>query len=212
MNTASRMESTGISNKIQMSQETSELLIIARKHHWCIPREDKVCAKGKGLLSTFWLQATSGRDGKPNLTSDMFLGTDTNSSVSSFDHLRDNAESNEKKNRIADWTVEVLACLLKEIGSRRKATNFRSDSRWRLYSEPVESATKKNAPVKKNTSVIDEVEEIIMLPEFNAQVARREQMLDASDVLLSQEVFDELRDYVLTIAALYNDNRKWCME
>jgi hypothetical protein len=51
-----------------------------------------------------------------------------------------------------------------------------------------------------------------MLPEFDAQVARREQMLDANDVLLSEEVFDELRDYVLTIAALYNDNRKWCME
>jgi hypothetical protein len=50
------MESTGVPNKVQISQEMAELLITARKEHWCIPREDKVSAKGKGLLSTYWLE------------------------------------------------------------------------------------------------------------------------------------------------------------
>jgi class 3 adenylate cyclase len=40
MNTAARMESTGIRNKIQISQETADLLIIAGKVKWISRRED----------------------------------------------------------------------------------------------------------------------------------------------------------------------------
>jgi hypothetical protein len=197
------MESTGVSNKIQLSQETAELLITAGKQHWCTPREDKVSAKGKGLLCTYWLKPDSGRDTKSNLTSDVSVGTDN---ILDDCVWRDShADSTEKKNRIADWTVEVLACLLKEIAARRKATNVKSDS-WSKAGETIKNAKKKNA------AVLDEVEEIIMLPEFNAEVARREQRRDASGVMLSQDVFDELRDYIETIASLYNDNRKCCMD
>lgn len=48
MNTASRMESTGLRDKIQVSQETAELLFAGGKSRWVTPREDKVAAKGKG--------------------------------------------------------------------------------------------------------------------------------------------------------------------
>jgi len=52
MNTASRMESTGLPNKIQISQETAKILMEQGRHHWLTPRTDKVQAKGKGELST----------------------------------------------------------------------------------------------------------------------------------------------------------------
>jgi class 3 adenylate cyclase len=55
MNTASRMESTGIKNKIQLSQDTASLLEAAGKGHWIVRREDKVVAKGKGELTTYFL-------------------------------------------------------------------------------------------------------------------------------------------------------------
>ena len=55
MNTASRMESTGERDRIQMSQETANLLLAAGKSSWIRPREDKVVAKGKGEMSTYWL-------------------------------------------------------------------------------------------------------------------------------------------------------------
>jgi DNA-binding NarL/FixJ family response regulator len=42
------MESTGIKDRIQISQETADELIAAGKVHWLTPREDKVIAKGKG--------------------------------------------------------------------------------------------------------------------------------------------------------------------
>lgn len=42
------MESTGMPTKIQLSQETTDLLLAAGKGHWVTQREDKVIAKGKG--------------------------------------------------------------------------------------------------------------------------------------------------------------------
>ena len=50
MNTASRMESNGLRNAIQISQETADLLAAAGKGNWFKPREDKIRAKGKVCL------------------------------------------------------------------------------------------------------------------------------------------------------------------
>ena len=55
VNTASRMESTGIPNKIQVSSTTANLLAASGKEHWIKKRHDSVKAKGKGLLQTFWI-------------------------------------------------------------------------------------------------------------------------------------------------------------
>ena len=38
-----------------MSKETAILLIAAGKSSWIVPREDKVVAKGKGEMDTYWL-------------------------------------------------------------------------------------------------------------------------------------------------------------
>jgi class 3 adenylate cyclase len=43
MNTAARMESTGLRDKIQVSQETADLLIAAGKTSWVTQREDGMC-------------------------------------------------------------------------------------------------------------------------------------------------------------------------
>uniref|UniRef100_A0A7S4P6U7 Guanylate cyclase domain-containing protein n=2 Tax=Guillardia theta TaxID=55529 RepID=A0A7S4P6U7_GUITH len=59
VNTASRMESTGAPSRIQVSEQTANLLIQAGVSHWLTPRDTKVQAKGKGELQTFWLTAPS---------------------------------------------------------------------------------------------------------------------------------------------------------
>lgn len=56
INTAARIESTGEPNRVHLSRETAELLEAAGKGDWLIPREKSVSAKGKGELTTFWLQ------------------------------------------------------------------------------------------------------------------------------------------------------------
>mmetsp|Transcript_11750 Transcript_11750/g.21152 ORF Transcript_11750/g.21152 Transcript_11750/m.21152 type:complete len:285 (-) Transcript_11750:682-1536(-) len=71
MNTASRMESTGLANHIQISQDTANLLASADKSHWFKERESKVTAKGKGELTTYFLtmdQFTYDASNNKNLT------------------------------------------------------------------------------------------------------------------------------------------------
>ena len=52
---AARMESTGQKGRIQLSQETADLLVKAGKGSWLEERRDMVEAKGKGTLQTYWL-------------------------------------------------------------------------------------------------------------------------------------------------------------
>jgi hypothetical protein len=56
VNTAARMESTGLKQKIQISQETANRLIDCGKSSWVVPRENTIMVKGKGEMQTYWLQ------------------------------------------------------------------------------------------------------------------------------------------------------------
>lgn len=56
VNTAARMESNGEKGKIQVSEQTADLLKEAGKGSWIQPRKDKIEAKGKGQLQTYWLE------------------------------------------------------------------------------------------------------------------------------------------------------------
>ena len=42
-----------------MSQQTAEELVKLGKESWIVPRKDKITAKGKGQLDTFWLLLSS---------------------------------------------------------------------------------------------------------------------------------------------------------
>jgi hypothetical protein len=69
---AARMESTGSTNKIQVSQKTAELIISGGHSDWVTPRESLVFAKGKGELQTYWLapqNSSSGSQTSGNKTS-----------------------------------------------------------------------------------------------------------------------------------------------
>lgn len=64
VNTASRMESTGIPRMIQVSQATADSLILHGKSGWLSPRQDKVVAKGKGEMQTYFLQINANSSDK----------------------------------------------------------------------------------------------------------------------------------------------------
>ena len=55
VNTASRMESTGIRGQIHCSQATADQLILKGKSDWLKPREEKINPKGKGEMQTYWI-------------------------------------------------------------------------------------------------------------------------------------------------------------
>ena len=50
------MESTGLGGKIQVSEETAELIRRDGKPHWLIKRDTMITAKGKGQLQTYWAE------------------------------------------------------------------------------------------------------------------------------------------------------------
>jgi Adenylate and Guanylate cyclase catalytic domain len=55
------MESTGREHCIHASQETADILAALGKGFWVHPREDKIHAKGKGELQTYWINPKGGR-------------------------------------------------------------------------------------------------------------------------------------------------------
>jgi class 3 adenylate cyclase len=57
VNTAARMESTGLKHKIQLSTATADLITASEdcKDIWVVPRDELVDVKGKGTMKTYWL-------------------------------------------------------------------------------------------------------------------------------------------------------------
>jgi class 3 adenylate cyclase len=81
MNTAARMESNGRPNCIHVSEATADQLILAGKKSWLSTRIDKITAKGKGEMQTYWVD-----DGRKSAVtkgaSSQLVGSNTNSESS----------------------------------------------------------------------------------------------------------------------------------
>jgi hypothetical protein len=197
MNTASRMESTGIPNRVQISQETADLLIAANKKHWIELRKDKIEAKGKGELTTFLLKVSNGGQFSRKASDDNSMSTNSNSVVDGIQFVN-------KNEHIAEWTVEILAGLLKEIEVRRRAMQRKHDTKQVLRRLEYNSTFYDNG-----VTVISEVKEIIELPKFDFAAAERESSIDSSTIVVAEEVLDELHDFVRTVASMYHRNRRY---
>jgi hypothetical protein len=52
------MESSSLPLKILSSQSTASRIVEAGKGHWLTARKDLVNARGKGLVQTYWVDAT----------------------------------------------------------------------------------------------------------------------------------------------------------
>ncbi|KAG7374984.1 PAS domain containing protein [Nitzschia inconspicua] len=198
MNTASRMESNGVPGHIQISQDTADLLRAAGKEHWLKERDVKIAAKGKGELQTYFLQLNSA----PRSSNASSSGTVTSYGEMSEDlNLPDPAEVLERRNRVAEWTVEVMAQQLKTIVGMRMTHEVKQDSQAKM--RELEASSLSQVPESK--TVIDEVAECIKLPDYSAS-NKQTSNFDVSEITLDAEVLEELRSYVQTIASLYNEN------
>ena len=103
MNTASRIETTGQRDKIHLSQETADQLIAADKGHWIKAREDRVQAKGKGELKTYWLDyKMNTKKGRPN-NKKSSLDTSASHTESKPDTNNTLSFLDDKTRRLVDW-------------------------------------------------------------------------------------------------------------
>jgi len=211
MNTTARIETTGASNRIHLSQDTADLVIKAGKGHWLFKREEMVQAKGKGNLQTYWL-------------SDM--GGTTNSVVSDTEELHSEKVVNvgqlqeEHVKRLISWNASTLLKLIQAIVAHREAkkeATKQTESRpWTLSrsinasrslsldkDRIIEEIVETNL-IDMHRSPLDEVKEIISLPAFDQNVAKLEQ--NPEDVEMDAAVVAQLQDYVTCIASMYRDN------
>ena len=157
MNTASRMESNGIPGRIHISQDTADLLTTAGKEKWLTQREDKITAKGKGELTTYFINIES-----RNSDDRSFGSLSRSDTMAMEDELVDVAAEEEKRNRTAEWTVEVLSSVLRTMLSSRKARKVKPDPESTI--EELEQASLSLAG--GNKTVIQEVAAYIILPDY----------------------------------------------
>ena len=203
------MESTGIKKKIQVSQETAELIIAAGKSQWIRARQETVVAKGKGELQTYWLlpkyesapsthtPSESGMSDGSNLDiMDVFNAANADGSS---EHGPDAIEIyNEKIQRLVDYNVDIMTQTLKKIiAQRSKAGGVKSaDAKTKKAISKLEGLLGHVGPC------LEEVVEVIELPKFDAAAY----VEDASNVEIETDVLTELRNYVEIIASMYRNN------
>jgi hypothetical protein len=107
-----------LKGRIQVSSETAALLSGAGKSHWLSLREDRIHAKGKGEMTTFWLQicrkSPSNSIGSPGTEKTSVTG-------SSESHLSTDAmeAATLNRERLVDWVHEImLIYVVKLVKSR----------------------------------------------------------------------------------------------
>jgi Adenylate and Guanylate cyclase catalytic domain len=142
MNTASRMESTGLRNRIQVSQETADYLVAAGKAHWITPRAEMVVAKGKGELKTYWVSIGRRATGLPRENEDSGRTADA--------ELLPESLTQTRAARLVQWHVDLL---MERIGEIVKC---------RASRRPITEAI--CSPVTRTGCALDELQDFIRLP------------------------------------------------
>ena len=131
------LKSLGERNKIQVSQSTADLLVAAGKAHWLKPRIGGVTAKGKGKLSSFWLNPNA-RKGSSTASSETSSTGDQNTLDPTLGP-KEHDEAIVKQGRLVNWMVELLLQHVKKIVSSSLPTGSLSSRirPWHEVSHPL---------------------------------------------------------------------------
>jgi hypothetical protein len=200
MNTASRMESSGKRNHVQLSQATADLLTGAGFSKWILPRSSKIFVKGKGEMQTYWLRARVGKSNwsKPSKTKSVMPRVDesvelTESSDYSGAEDLEGVEGMTKTERLVEWNVEVLSSLLQQIIA----------SRGGVVAD-LKSLSSAEGDIGTGDTVLEECIPIIPLKRFDAGdlIKRRR----PSSIDIGEEAKSQLRNYLAHVASMYQDN------
>lgn len=207
MNTTARLESSSKPGCIQGSKETADLLKLSGKEAWLSPRTDTVFAKGKGELNTFWVSVSGERANSiasvssDNQSNDDMKMFPTNSKRKGGRQL---PGLDERTYRLVDWNVETLLRIMKEIVAHRNAKKSSSKGAKRKSCVIANPAKLSNSAIVAGNTPLEEVREIIALPDFDAKVAKKQQ--NPEDIVIPDNVINELHHLVSVIASLYNKN------
>lgn len=221
MNTCARVETTGCPGRIHISQQTADLLKSAGKESWYQKRPEKVKAKGKGELQTYWLvfkrsdsvsisssvRSESSRDEENFDLNDAEpdLGT---GQVAAKRMLPDGSQEfivptklSRKAERLVAWNVDILSRLLEKIVAGRQSNKAASS-----VERDIAALERELNERKERGTVMDEVKEIIQLPKYDTAVAQKKERRDSSVIKLPANVRAQLKSYVSAVAGTYREN------
>jgi hypothetical protein len=178
--------------------------------HWIRKREDKIVAKGKGELVTYWLVIKSNSSGCQSSRSSE---SGTGSSQQNWEEDDPQGIRNEgptvsrrqsiklvieKTERLIDWNADILCRLLQQIMvCRGGSTLLTADT------EVCDFDSVDEIVLQGTTNPFDEVKEIIALPPLN----QFKKIQNTEDIHVPKIVVEQLRNYVSRIAAMYNNNQ-----
>jgi len=187
---ASRMESTGKRDYIQLSNSTANLLMKSGKDHWITKREDVVQAKGKGTVQTFWVRdMASQRIQKDDSSTGDSSDTHMKSSDTVFSSDQGSSELTKKIRRpLIKWQVELLSRQIKQIVAKRSDNPGISRQPFNVWDSVY-------------TMPRDEIVDELKLSSCKPSTSQSTHEVDLPD-----EVHDQLDDFVTSIAMLYRDN------
>ena len=205
VNTAARMEGTGGSNQIHISQATADLVISECEELCAKPREQLIEVKGKGKMQTYWLVAeneAAPRDDDVDATSSSLVeGEESRGfAYTSFagDGFMQTLQTNsalpacEKQKRLIDWNVDVLQGLLKKVVATRSDES----------KKPTRNLAKLKIKPEEGKMVMDEVKEVIDIRRSKTNNFKR----DPETIELGSVVTAQLRDFVTLVARNYRSN------
>ena len=181
-----------------MSNKTFACVERAGKAHWLEERPDQVSAKGLGRIKTHWLKQNFKRSRNPS-------NTDCSEGSSSGDDFQRNdvkltAAQEERTDQLISWNTEILLGLLKQVIARRNTT-----TKAGLHSTPlVDGVDLHKGKDGKVMDCLEEVKEIIALPEFNRAVVNVQE--DPEKVISFEELKDQMRRFVSCIASIHRQN------
>ncbi|CAB9522680.1 cAMP-specific 3',5'-cyclic phosphodiesterase, isoform [Seminavis robusta] len=196
VSTAASTCNSSKAGKIQLTHETVQLLPSLLQDEWVTVRNQSLGGgSGKGEENpTFWLTIPS--DAEPSSNPE--------------DHAQD-----DRIPRLVDWNVQILRRVLNQITAKRVAANVH-------YNGATGTASREPSPIpcspvnedaieeslRRGKMVIDEVEEVIILPKYDAAVAKAQETLKygGETIEVSDEVVDQLREYIGAIARSYKNN------
>jgi hypothetical protein len=101
--------------------------------------------------------------------------------------FKSKAAMSPKTARLVQWNVEIISKILRQIEAQRELSSDCPDGTTTFGSG--------------NGTVINEVQEVIALPNFNGKPTR-----DSKSVKLDKKVGHQLHNLVSTVATLYRDN------
>lgn len=212
MSTASLIQTTGMSNRIQLSQATAKLLIDNGRKRWVQKRDAKIYTEEKGDLETFWLTRGIKDLGGFDEGQSSVAYSDFMSMVSDDDDMDLIADS---RARWIEWNVEVLAGVLKQILAQRASWNYVDESMKSVKNTMTRGKSVRSfsgSTDSMSTTIssaaampLEEVAEIIELPAFDKKAMKRQR--DNSDKKdLDPMLMAELREYVTMVAGMYREN------